>query len=61
MVPVNVRDATTRLDAGNRVAMMVVRLPLDERDPARRLERTIAETERAKARSRRAACRRSRS
>jgi WS/DGAT/MGAT family acyltransferase len=49
MVPVNARDATTRLDAGNRVAMMVVRLPLEERDPARRLEMTIAETRRAKA------------
>jgi len=49
MVPVNARDATSRLDAGNRVAMMVVRLPLEERDPARRLEMTIAETKRAKA------------
>jgi diacylglycerol O-acyltransferase / wax synthase len=49
MVPVNARDAATRLDAGNRVAMMVVRLPIEERDPARRLELTIAETRRAKA------------
>jgi diacylglycerol O-acyltransferase / wax synthase len=48
MVPVNARDASTRLDLGNKVAMMVVRLPLEERDPGRRLERTIAETRRAK-------------
>jgi diacylglycerol O-acyltransferase len=48
MVPVNARDAATRLDAGNRVAMMVVRLPIEERDVARRLEMTIAETRRAK-------------
>src|SRR5262249_9872357 len=49
MVPVNVRDESTRLDTGNRVAMMVVQLPLQERDPARRLEKTIAGTRRMKA------------
>jgi WS/DGAT/MGAT family acyltransferase len=49
MVPVNVRDQATRLDTGNRVAMMVVPLPLQERDPVRRLEMTIAETRRVKA------------
>ena len=48
MVPVNIRDSLTRRDVGNRVAMMVVRLPLAERDPIRRLERTVAETQRAK-------------
>jgi WS/DGAT/MGAT family acyltransferase len=48
MVPVNVRDATTRDDLGNQVAMLVVPLPLGERDPARRLERTIEETRRVK-------------
>ena len=48
MVPVNVRDEATRLDTGNRVAMMVVQLPLHERDPVRRLEMTVAETRRIK-------------
>jgi len=48
MVPVNVRDAATRGDVGNRVAMMVVRLPLDERDPVRRLQRTTEQTRVAK-------------
>jgi len=54
MVPVNVRTADTRHELGNRVAMIVVRLPLDERDPVRRLHRTIEETQQAK-RSRQAA------
>jgi WS/DGAT/MGAT family acyltransferase len=54
MVPVNVRDAQSRDHVGNRVAMMVVRLPLDERDPVKRLQRTVAETSRVK-RSRQAA------
>jgi len=48
MVPVNVRDAASRHAVGNRVAMMVVRLPLGERDPVRRLQRTIEETQRVK-------------
>jgi WS/DGAT/MGAT family acyltransferase len=48
MVPVNVRDAGNRIEIGNRVAMMVVRLPLDERNPVARLERTSAETMRVK-------------
>jgi WS/DGAT/MGAT family acyltransferase len=48
MVPVNVRTADTRRDLGNQVAMIVVRLPLDERDPIRRLQRTIEETKRVK-------------
>jgi diacylglycerol O-acyltransferase len=48
MVPINVRDTATRRDVGNRVAMMVVRLPLAERDTVRRLERTVEETRRAK-------------
>lgn len=54
MVPVNVRDAHSRDHVGNRVAMMVVRLPLDEHDPVKRLQRTVAETSRVK-RSRQAA------
>ncbi len=48
MVPVNVRDAATRKDVGNSVAMMLVRLPITERDPVRRLERTIAAAREAK-------------
>ncbi len=48
MVPVNVRDAHTRHEVGNRVAMIVVRLPLGERDPVRRLQRTVEETQRVK-------------
>jgi len=48
MLPVNVRDPATRDDVGNRVAMIVVPLPLGERDPLRRLERVAAETRRAK-------------
>jgi WS/DGAT/MGAT family acyltransferase len=48
MVPINVRDQATRREMGNRVAMMLVRLPLEERDPARRLERTVEEARRAK-------------
>lgn len=48
MVPINVRNTETRHDVGNRVAMMLVRLPLEEHDPVRRLERTVEETRRAK-------------
>jgi diacylglycerol O-acyltransferase len=48
MVPVNVRDQATRRDVGNRVAMMVVGLPLGERDPLRRLARVVEETTKAK-------------
>jgi WS/DGAT/MGAT family acyltransferase len=44
MIPVNVRSTDERTDLGNRVAMVVARLPLDERDPRRRLERVVAET-----------------
>jgi WS/DGAT/MGAT family acyltransferase len=48
MLPVNVRTDTDRRELGNRVAMLVVRLPLDERDPCRRLERVVTETRTAK-------------
>jgi WS/DGAT/MGAT family acyltransferase len=47
MLPVNVRDATDR-SMGNRVASIVARLPLEERDPRRRLERVTATTRVAK-------------
>jgi WS/DGAT/MGAT family acyltransferase len=39
MIPVNVRSEAQRDDLGNQVAMMVTKLPLAERDPARRLHR----------------------
>ncbi len=48
MVPVNIRNASTQRDVGNRVAMMVVRLPLDERDLLPRLRRTIEQARQAK-------------
>jgi WS/DGAT/MGAT family acyltransferase len=44
MLPVNVRDGSDR-EMGNRVASLVARLPLAERDPARRLARVTAETQ----------------
>jgi len=47
MLPVNVRDASDR-DMGNRVASIVARLPLAERDPRRRLECVMAATRAAK-------------
>jgi diacylglycerol O-acyltransferase / wax synthase len=48
MVPVNVR-ATEEHDAlGNRVAMLVARLPLDEPDARRRLEKVSQETQQMK-------------
>ena len=47
MLPVNVREQGDR-DTGNRVAMMVARLPLEERDPQARLERVIQETQAVK-------------
>jgi WS/DGAT/MGAT family acyltransferase len=46
MLPVNVRAKDQRL--GNRVAMMVARLPLATAAPAARLSHVIAETSRAK-------------
>jgi WS/DGAT/MGAT family acyltransferase len=53
MIPVNVRTDETRERLGNKVAMVVARLPVDEPDRRRRLERVIAET-RAIKRSRQA-------
>jgi len=44
MLPVNVRGAGERDSMGNRVTMIVVQLPLDERAPRRRLERVIEAT-----------------
>jgi WS/DGAT/MGAT family acyltransferase len=44
MVPVNVRAHAERGHMGNRVAMLVARLPLEERDPQTRLARVTQET-----------------
>jgi WS/DGAT/MGAT family acyltransferase len=44
MIPVSVRSATERESVGNRVAMVAAALPLDERDPIRRLERVTRAT-----------------
>jgi WS/DGAT/MGAT family acyltransferase len=44
MVPVNVRARAEQGHMGNRVAMMVARLPLDEQDPQARLTRVTQET-----------------
>lgn len=44
MVPVSVRSSGERGALGNRVAMMMVRLPLDERDPVERLRKICSET-----------------
>jgi diacylglycerol O-acyltransferase len=44
MLPVNVRGEGERESMGNRITMMVVQLPLDERVPRRRLERVIKAT-----------------
>jgi len=48
MIPVNVRPPGDRAATGNRVAMMVARLPLEARTPRLRLERVVDETVRAK-------------
>jgi WS/DGAT/MGAT family acyltransferase len=48
MVPVNVRTHEDHEALGNRVAMLVARLPLDARDAGERLARIVAETTRLK-------------
>jgi WS/DGAT/MGAT family acyltransferase len=45
MCPASVRPAASGKALGNRVVMLVARLPLDERDPRRRLERVIETTQ----------------
>jgi WS/DGAT/MGAT family acyltransferase len=44
LLPVNVRTDANRKQLGNQVAMIKARLPIDETDPRRRLERVVAET-----------------
>jgi diacylglycerol O-acyltransferase len=48
MIPVNVRSEAERERLGNQVAMIVARLPLEERDPRRRLQRMIEITREVK-------------
>jgi diacylglycerol O-acyltransferase / wax synthase len=49
LVPMSVRRADEELELGNRIATLLVTLPLTERDPAARLELIHAETTRLKA------------
>jgi WS/DGAT/MGAT family acyltransferase len=44
LVPVNIRTQDEAGSFGNRIAMMTARLPLDEPDPRRRLDRVIETT-----------------
>jgi len=44
MIPVNVRGERQRESLGNQITMMVARLPLDEADPRRRLQRVSEAT-----------------
>jgi diacylglycerol O-acyltransferase len=48
MIPVNVRTEAERETMGNRVTMLVARLPLGERDPRRRLQAVSALAREAK-------------
>jgi len=48
MCPVSVRASGAQRAFGNRVVMLVVELPLDERDPRRRLARVIETTSKLK-------------
>jgi len=43
-IPVSTRTAEERGKLGNRVSLLVARLPVDEPDPRRRMERVIEET-----------------
>jgi WS/DGAT/MGAT family acyltransferase len=49
LVPMSVRRPDEDLELGNRIATLLIRLPLAERDPALRLELVHAETARLKA------------
>jgi len=49
LVPVSTRRAQERGKLGNRVSLVVARLPVDEPDPRRRLARVIDETRKLKA------------
>ncbi|UCE85810.1 MAG: wax ester/triacylglycerol synthase family O-acyltransferase [Deltaproteobacteria bacterium] len=49
MIPVNVRTEDDPRDVGNRIVMVVARLPIDEAEPRTRLERVIDTTRELKA------------
>jgi diacylglycerol O-acyltransferase / wax synthase len=50
LCPVSIRDDTERTALGNRLAMLLVRLPIDEPDPAHRMAAVRATVDRLKAR-----------
>jgi WS/DGAT/MGAT family acyltransferase len=50
LCPVSIRDDTEKTALGNRLAMLLVRLPVDEPDPARRMQKVRATVDRLKAR-----------
>ncbi|MDX6616703.1 MAG: diacylglycerol O-acyltransferase / wax synthase [Solirubrobacterales bacterium] len=49
LVPVSIRTADDQGELGNRIATILARLPIAERDPVKRLQRIHDETERLKA------------
>jgi diacylglycerol O-acyltransferase len=49
LVPVSIRTADEKGELGNRIATILARLPIAERDPVKRLQRIHDETERLKA------------
>jgi WS/DGAT/MGAT family acyltransferase len=49
MIPVNIRTGSDSHDLGNRIVMIVSRLPIDEADPRKRLARVIETTRDLKA------------
>jgi len=50
LCPVSIRDQSERTALGNRLAMLLVKLPIDEPDAVRRLEKVRATVDRLKAR-----------
>jgi diacylglycerol O-acyltransferase len=48
LLPVSIRSDSQRGSLGNRVAFLLARLPLDEGDPRRRLERVVETTQKLK-------------
>ena len=50
LCPVSIRDDSERTALGNRLAMLLVKLPIDEPDPVRRMQKVRATVDRLKAR-----------
>jgi WS/DGAT/MGAT family acyltransferase len=50
LCPVSIRDSSERTALGNRLALLLVKLPVDERVPEKRMERVRATVDRLKAR-----------